>query len=218
MRTWQNTKTQHIREPRGQPFPSRWSQEVARNTGKTVRLFVWFFESQSTIFQLCRDGSSWIEQLLSDDKCFLLKDTMQCAGKAQTRNPSVSSQALYHWVTAIHTDKTALEKQTRNINNKKDPQKSTALVWSEKNTGGLNMSNGTNFVLSNIVDLRRKDAKIRNHYTKYHIWPMTSYGEVTKHKKNSTKETHEVRYFPTGDHKTTRNRHGNMTKPKTNKK
>ena len=31
----------------------------------------------STIFQLCRDGSSWVEPVLSQDKCVLLKDTTQ---------------------------------------------------------------------------------------------------------------------------------------------
>ena len=31
--------------------------------------------SQSTIFQLCRDKSSWVQQVLSRDKCVLLKDT-----------------------------------------------------------------------------------------------------------------------------------------------
>ena len=35
------------------------------------------FMSLSTIFQLCRDGSSWDEQVLSKDKCVLLKDTTQ---------------------------------------------------------------------------------------------------------------------------------------------
>ena len=29
----------------------------------------------STIFQLCQDGSSWVEPVLSKDKCVLLKDT-----------------------------------------------------------------------------------------------------------------------------------------------
>ena len=28
----------------------------------------------STIFQLCSDGSSWVEPVLSEDKCVLLKD------------------------------------------------------------------------------------------------------------------------------------------------
>ena len=28
----------------------------------------------STIFQLCREGSSWVEPVLSKDKCVLLKD------------------------------------------------------------------------------------------------------------------------------------------------
>ena len=40
-------------------------------------LFVWFFTSQSTILQLCRDRSSWVEPVLSKDKCVLLKDTTQ---------------------------------------------------------------------------------------------------------------------------------------------
>ena len=31
----------------------------------------------SAIFQLCRDGSSWVEPVLSKDKCVLLKDTTQ---------------------------------------------------------------------------------------------------------------------------------------------
>ena len=35
------------------------------------------FTSQSTIFQLCRDGSSWDEPVLSKDKCVLLKETTQ---------------------------------------------------------------------------------------------------------------------------------------------
>ena len=33
--------------------------------------------SQSTIFPLCRDWSSWFEPVLSKDKCVLLKDTTQ---------------------------------------------------------------------------------------------------------------------------------------------
>ena len=28
-------------------------------------------------FQLCQDGSSWVEPVLSKDKCVLLKDTTQ---------------------------------------------------------------------------------------------------------------------------------------------
>ena len=38
---------------------------------------IWFFTSQSTIFQLCLGGSSWVEPVLSKDKCVLLKDTTQ---------------------------------------------------------------------------------------------------------------------------------------------
>ena len=36
-----------------------------------------FFTSQSTTFQLCRNRSSWVEPVLSKDKCVLLKDTTQ---------------------------------------------------------------------------------------------------------------------------------------------
>ena len=39
--------------------------------------FVWFFTSQSTIFQSCRNGSSWFEPILSSGSCVLLKDTTQ---------------------------------------------------------------------------------------------------------------------------------------------
>ena len=38
---------------------------------------IWFFMSHLTIFQLCWEGSNWVEQVLSRD-CVLLKDTKQC--------------------------------------------------------------------------------------------------------------------------------------------
>ena len=38
---------------------------------------IWFFTPQSTIFQLCQDGSSWVEPVLSKDQCVLPKDTTQ---------------------------------------------------------------------------------------------------------------------------------------------
>ena len=47
---------------------------------ETVFGFVYligFFMSQSTICQLCQDGSSWVVPVLTKDKCVLLKDTMQ---------------------------------------------------------------------------------------------------------------------------------------------
>ena len=46
--------------------------------------------------QLCRDGPSYVDPVLSKDQCVLLEDTMQ----AWTRNSSVSSKALYHRATA----------------------------------------------------------------------------------------------------------------------
>ena len=36
-----------------------------------------FFASLSTVFQLCQDGSSLVEPVLSKDKCVLLKNTTQ---------------------------------------------------------------------------------------------------------------------------------------------
>ena len=48
----------------------------------------------STIFQFNRDGSSWVEPVLSKDKCVLLKD--HSAVTLVRLEPSVSSQALYH--------------------------------------------------------------------------------------------------------------------------
>ena len=43
-------------------------------TVKWFCLFVWFDSLRPTIFQLYRDGSFWVEQVLSYDKCVLLKD------------------------------------------------------------------------------------------------------------------------------------------------
>ena len=42
-----------------------------------VCLFNLILYVPSTIFQLCRDGSSWVEPVLSYDECVLLKDTTQ---------------------------------------------------------------------------------------------------------------------------------------------
>ena len=50
--------------------------------------------SQLTIFQLCRDGTSWVEPVLSMDKCVLLRDKRGEADEAPTRNPSVSSPGI----------------------------------------------------------------------------------------------------------------------------
>ena len=53
--------------------------------------------SQSTIFQLCWEGSSWVEPVLRINVSCL---STQCsdAGEAQTLNPSVSSQALHQFL------------------------------------------------------------------------------------------------------------------------
>ena len=45
---------------------------------------LWLFMSLSTIFQLCWDQSSWVEPVLSKDKCVLLKDTAHCRQSQDT--------------------------------------------------------------------------------------------------------------------------------------
>ena len=46
-----------------------------------------------TIFQLCRDGPSWVEPVLSWDYFFLPKDTMQVATIVQVEvNPNVQNK------------------------------------------------------------------------------------------------------------------------------
>ena len=57
---------------------------------------IWCFASQSTIFQLCREVSCWVEQVQTKDKCVCSKTQHSDAGETRTRGPSVSSQALYH--------------------------------------------------------------------------------------------------------------------------
>ena len=53
------------------------------------------------IQQLSNVGKFWVEPVLSKDKCVLLWSCSMTqrsnASEAQTRNPFVSSQALYHW-------------------------------------------------------------------------------------------------------------------------
>ena len=54
----------------------RWAKKQANFPAcKVFVCLIWFFMSQSTIFQLCEDGPSWLEPVLSKDKCVLLKDT-----------------------------------------------------------------------------------------------------------------------------------------------
>ena len=79
---------------------NRMNTVSTRPPDKSVYLKIWlfwFFKFQSTIFQLCQDRSSWIEQVLSTGLSVFLKDTIQHnSGGARTPNPSISSQALYH--------------------------------------------------------------------------------------------------------------------------
>ena len=55
-----------------------------------------------------------------------------------------------------------------------------------------------------------KKAKIRNRYIKYHTWPRTLHGKVTKH----NQESQEVSPFPAADLKAAMNRQESMTNTK----
>ena len=55
--------------------PSGSSQiKLKESQFKTICLFDLILYIPSTIFQLNREGSSWVEPVLSSDKCVLLKD------------------------------------------------------------------------------------------------------------------------------------------------
>ena len=58
-------------------------------------LFVWFITTQSTSFQLYRHGSSWVEPVLSKDKCVLLKNTTQWRRWGSNPLP-LGKQQLWH--------------------------------------------------------------------------------------------------------------------------
>ena len=58
----------------------------------------WFFTSKSTNFQSFQDGSSRVKP---EDKVSCSRTQCSASGEAQTRNPSIQSQALYHWATAL---------------------------------------------------------------------------------------------------------------------
>ena len=75
-----------------------WSKSTVFS--KEENLFVWFFVSQPTIFQLCRDRPSCFEPVLSKEKCVLLNDT-QHSEAGEACGPSVSNQALYNWATVL---------------------------------------------------------------------------------------------------------------------
>ena len=68
--------------------------------GVSLLFFYLILYVPSTVFQLQRQVFlCWTRTKLG--LMFLLKDTTQDAGEAWTRGPSVSSQALYHWATAL---------------------------------------------------------------------------------------------------------------------
>ena len=57
----------------------------------------------STIFQLNRDGSSWVKPVLSKDKCVLLKG--HNAVKPVRLEPAAPSQAPYHCASLMMKSK-----------------------------------------------------------------------------------------------------------------
>ena len=76
----------------------RWQLEHSADN-KSICLFDLILNVPSTIFQLYRDGSSWVEPVM----CLAQGPQRSDAGEARTRGPLVSSQALYHWATALPT-------------------------------------------------------------------------------------------------------------------
>ena len=76
------------------------SPKCARNKRKKISLnflFVFFYSLRPlNNLSVMRDGSSWVEQALSYDKCSCSRTQHSDDGEARTRGPSVSSRALYH--------------------------------------------------------------------------------------------------------------------------
>ena len=62
---------------------------------RLICCLIWFYTSQSTIFQLRCDGSSLVKPVLSKDNCVLLKDTTQwCRWGSNMRPLSLESSTL----------------------------------------------------------------------------------------------------------------------------
>ena len=55
-----------------------------------------FFTSQSTIFQLCWDGSSWVEPVLGKGRINVSCSSTQYSDVVETPTCNLSIQALYH--------------------------------------------------------------------------------------------------------------------------
>ena len=66
-----------------------------------------YFTARSTVFQSCRDRSSWVEPVLSRGKVSCSRTQCSASGEARTRNLSISSQALYH--SAHHNTQLVLD-------------------------------------------------------------------------------------------------------------
>ena len=60
-----------------------------------------FFAYQSTIFQLCEDGSSWVEPVLSKINVSCSRTQRSDACEARTGNTTALSEALFNWATAL---------------------------------------------------------------------------------------------------------------------
>ena len=59
----------------GWPFLGGYSDDSLFVIARIVCLFDLILYVQSIVYQLCRDESSWVEPVLTKDKCVLLKDT-----------------------------------------------------------------------------------------------------------------------------------------------
>ena len=90
-------------------------------TLRKICLFDLILYVHSTIFQLCGTGLPGLSQYLARINVSCSRTQRSDAGEARTRGPSVSSQALYHWATALPI----LEEEPQNTNSHKSSSKAT---------------------------------------------------------------------------------------------
>ena len=87
-------------------MPHCWKSHV------TANLFDLILYVQSTIFQLNRDGSSWVEPVLSKDKCVLLKDhnavtpvrLEPTASRSRVKHSSTEPLRSLRWICTDHDE------------------------------------------------------------------------------------------------------------------
>ena len=88
---------QSVRQGQVPAFINRYSSTMTLVKQNKRFLFDLILNAPSTIFQLNRDGSSWVEPVLSYDKCVLLKD--HNAVTPVRLEPSASRSRVKHSTT-----------------------------------------------------------------------------------------------------------------------